>query len=305
MDNDLLYEVNELFEKQTEEWPLAKKNFLELTNVLTKEIKFDNFVVKVQFNPARMVSSGARTDTKAIAERPCFLCRKNRPSEQRYIEWREYDILVNPFPIFKRHLTIARHKHEEQQIKPYIGDMIDVAEQLKGYIIFYNGPHCGASAPDHAHFQAGETEFTPITEEYFRLKNSHGRVILKNEKAEVCVLENYLRTVYCIESSESEKIKEIFATIYNTLAKKSSEAEEPMINVLCMYKNEKWYLFIFPRKTFRPRQYGSGTGQLLVSPATVEMSGVFITPIKEHFENITQEDIKDIFSQITTSGTDN
>lgn len=301
MNHDLLAAVNRLFDSQVREWPLARKNFGELDNVLTRHFDFYGFAVTVQFNPARMVSSGARVDAKTIAERPCFLCRENRPAEQQAVEWRGYDILVNPFPIFRRHFTIARRDHVNQAIKPYLHDMIDLARALAGYAVFYNGPRCGASAPDHAHFQAGEAEFLPLTADYFSMKQSRTTRIMQCGAAEIFMLRDYLRTVCCIEASQPEEIVAAFDVLYKKMQETTGVTgdTEPMMNAVCLFRDCRYHLFVFPRKAFRPQQYGTGAGQLLVSPATVEMSGVFITPVRDHFSSITTADIEDIFRQVS------
>ena len=300
-------QVNELFEQQLSVWEMARNNFEGLKTVQIREFDFDGFGVKVQFNPARMVSSGAKVDAKTIAQRKCFLCAANRPEVQRGIEWRDYDILINPFPIFPRHLTIPRREHVDQQLVPYISDMFDLARELPDFVVFYNGPKCGASAPDHMHFQAGNADFLPLVGDYFNLKQAGRTEKVENvEEAETYLLKDYLRVVYCVESTDTEALKESFMKLYNSWIEK--EDVEPMMNVVCLYKEStvngqqstegKWYLFIIPRGAFRPWQYtAEGDKQLLVSPATVEVSGLFITPVKEHFERITKEDVVDILEQ--------
>ena len=292
-------QVNELFEQQLSVWEMARNNFEGLKTVQIREFDFDGFAVKVQFNPARMVSSGAKVDAKTIAQRKCFLCAANRPEVQRGIEWRDYDILINPFPIFTRHLTIPRREHVDQQLVPYISDMFDLARELPDFVVFYNGPKCGASAPDHMHFQAGNADFLPLVGDYFNLKQA-GRIekVENVEGAETYLLKDYLRVVYCVESTDTEALKEAFMKLYNSWVKE--EGVEPMMNVVCLYRDGKWYLFVIPRGAFRPWQYtAEGDQQLLVSPATVEVSGLFITPVKEHFERITKEDVIDILTQCT------
>ena len=292
-------QVNELFEQQLSVWEMARNNFEGLKTVQIREFDFDGFAVKVQFNPARMVSSGAKVDAKTIAQRKCFLCATNRPEVQRGIEWRDYDILINPFPIFPRHLTIPRREHVDQQLVPYISDMFDLARELPDFVVFYNGPKCGASAPDHMHFQAGNADFLPLVGDYFNLKQA-GRIekVENVEGAETYLLKDYLRVVYCIESADADALKESFMKLYNSWVKE--EDVEPMMNVVCLYRDGKWYLFVIPRGAFRPWQYtAEGDQQLLVSPATVEVSGLFITPVKEHFERITKEDVIDILTQCT------
>ena len=301
--------VNELFEQQLSVWEMARNNFEGLKTVQIREFDFDGFAVKVQFNPARMVSSGAKVDAKTIAQRKCFLCAANRPEVQRGIEWRDYDILINPFPIFTRHLTIPRREHVDQQLVPYISDMFDLARELPDFVVFYNGPKCGASAPDHMHFQAGNADFLPLVGDYFNLKQA-GRTELVDAvgATNTYLLNNYLRVVYCIESADADALKEAFMKLYNSWVKE--EGVEPMMNVVCLYKEStvnsqqstegRWYLFVIPRGAFRPWQYtAEGDKQLLVSPATVEVSGLFITPVKEHFERITKDDVVDILTQCT------
>ena len=270
-----------------------------MKTVQIREFDFDGFAVKVQFNPARMGSSGAKVDAKTIAQRKCFLCAANRPEVQRGIEWRDYDILINPFPIFTRHLTIPRREHVDQQLVPYIYDMFDLARELPDFVVFYNGPKCGASAPDHMHFQAGNADFLPLVGDYFNLKQM-GRTELvgASDVAETYIMKDYMRVVYCVESADADALKEAFMKLYNAWVKE--EEVEPMMNVVCLYRDGRWYLFVIPRGAFRPWQYtAEGDKQLLVSPATVEVSGLFITPVKEHFERITKEDVVDILTQCT------
>ena len=295
-------QVNELFEQQLSAWEMARNNFEGLKTVQIREFDFDGFGVKVQFNPARMVSSGAKVDAKTIAQRKCFLCAANRPEVQRGIEWRDYDILINPFPIFTRHLTIPRREHVDQRLVPYINDMFDLARELTDFVVFYNGPKCGASAPDHMHFQAGNADFLPLVGDYFNLK-SKGKCTMHNAQCtiggvDIYTIDDYLRVVYCIESVDKDALREAFMKLYNSLVEE--EGVEPMMNVVCLYREGRWYLFVIPRGAFRPWQYtAEGDEQLLVSPATVEVSGLFITPVKEHFERITKEDVVDILNQCT------
>ena len=299
MNCELGLKVNELFDQQFSVWEMARNNFEGLKTVQIREFDFDGFAVKVQFNPARMVSSGAKVDAKTIAERKCFLCAANRPEVQRGIEWRDYDILINPFPIFTRHLTIPRREHVDQRLVPYIADMFDLARELTDFVVFYNGPKCGASAPDHMHFQAGNADFLPLVSDYFNLKQvGRTELVETADTAETYLMKDYLRVVYCIESADAVALKEAFMKLYNSWVVDADV--EPMMNVVCLYREGKWYLFVIPRGAFRPWQYtAEGDKQLLVSPATVEVSGLFITPVKEHFERITKEDVVDILTQCT------
>ena len=297
-------QLKSLLTEQKENWELARTNFAGLKTVRTKSFDFGDFEVKVQFNPARIVSSGAKVDAKTIAERKCFLCTENRPAEQTAVDAGDYLVLVNPFPIFPEHFTIPRKEHVDQQIKPYFADMLELAEALDDYLIFYNGPRCGASAPDHMHFQAGTKDFLPLVNDYKRLKDTHAQLLVESENFQLFNFNNYLRTVYCIESTDVESAKDAFEKLYTHFQQLSlpalpkGEGAEPMLNIVCTFEDGKWFTFVLPRKTFRPWQYtAEGDQQLLVSPATVEMCGIFITPIEAHFEKITKEDVESILEQ--------
>lgn len=287
--------IEQLFREQTTQWELARKNFSDLQNVRTRRFHFDGFDVVVQFNPARIVSSGAKTDAKAIAARKCFLCRDNRPAEQDGIAWKDYTILVNPFPIFPEHFTIPRNGHTEQAIKPYFADMLELAQAMAKWVVFYNGPRCGASAPDHMHFQAGTKDFLPLLRDYRSLPK---QAISRTGECTIYTLPDYLRTVYCIETADADAAQQAFKELYGQW--QAGQTEEPMMNIVCSYDDSGWQIFILPRKLFRPWQYTAEPDkQLLISPATVEMAGVFITPVETHFERITADDIRDIYSQTT------
>lgn len=297
-------QLKSLLTEQKENWELARTNFAGLKTVRTKSFDFGDFEVKVQFNPARIVSSGAKVDAKTIAERKCFLCTENRPAEQTAVDAGDYLVLVNPFPIFPEHFTIPRKEHVDQQIKPYFADMLELAEALDDYLIFYNGPRCGASAPDHMHFQAGTKDFLPLVNDYKRLKDTHAQLLVESENFQLFNFNNYLRTVYCIESTDVESAKDAFEKLYTHFQQISlpalpkGDGAEPMLNIVCTFEDGKWFTFVLPRKTFRPWQYtAEGDQQLLVSPATVEICGIFITPIEAHFEKITKEDVESILEQ--------
>jgi len=294
--NKLNQQIKSLFHEQVSNWELARVNYEGLKTVRTKLFHFDDFEVTIQYNPARIASTGARVDNRSIAARKCFLCVENRPEEQQSIVLDDYIVLVNPYPIFPQHFTIPRKEHSDQQIKPYFTDMLELAEALDDFIVFYNGPKCGASAPDHMHFQAGTKDFLPLLTDYKRMKPTHGELLEEGVNYQLYHLKNYLRTVYCIESDTIISAQNIFKNLY--IKWQGDSTEEPLMNIVCSYEDGIWYTFIFPRSAFRPWQYtAEGDQQLLVSPATVEMSGIFITPVEEHFNRISQNDVISIFEQ--------
>ena len=294
--NKLNQQIKSLFHEQVSNWELARVNYEGLKTVRTKLFHFNDFEVTIQYNPARIASTGARVDNRSIAARKCFLCVENRPEEQQSIVLDDYIVLVNPYPIFPQHFTIPRKEHSDQQIKPYFTDMLELAEALDDFIVFYNGPKCGASAPDHMHFQAGTKDFLPLLTDYKQMKPTHGELLEEGVNYQLYHLKNYLRTVYCIESDTIISAQNIFKNLY--IKWQGDSTEEPLMNIVCSYEDGIWYTFIFPRSAFRPWQYtAEGDQQLLVSPATVEMSGIFITPVEKHFDRISQNDVISIFEQ--------
>ena len=301
--NNLNDDVSILFNEQVSNWELARVNYEGLKTVRTKSFSFGDYNVTVQFNPARIISSGAKMDTKTISERKCFLCTENLPVEQKGIDAGNYTILVNPFPIFPQHFTIPNKRHIDQQIKPYFADLLELAKALDDYIVFYNGSRCGASAPDHMHFQAGTKNFLPIISDYKKLKQSHTKLLEEGVNYQFYELTNYNRQVYCIESDTIYSAQNIFENLYlkwqnHSQTYSNENGLEPMLNIVCSFEDGIWHTFLFPRKAFRPWQYTAGEkNQLLISPATVEMSGILITPIESHFERITKEDVLSILDQ--------
>ena len=284
------------FHEQLSEWSLARQNYEALSKVRTKEFSFGDFSIRVQFNPARIVSSAAKVDAKSIQERKCFLCPSNLPPEQRGLPiCGNYQILVNPFPIFPVHLTIPDIAHIEQLIFDRYEDMLDIAAELNDFVIFYNGAKCGASAPDHIHFQAGNKGFLPIEND---LKNISRKQIYSGDKISVSTPENYLRNMFIIESDNKSAISDIFKKIYSSLEIKENESE-PMLNILTWRENKKWISCIIPRKAHRPECFfAEGDSNILISPASVDMGGVFITPLEKDFEKITADDVKKILEEV-------
>lgn len=274
-DMNLQKEINELFHRQLENWPLAKKNYEALKQVRTKTLEVHGCSYQVQFNPARMVSSAAKVDAKSISERKCFLCSANLPAEQEGIPFLEhYRILVNPFPIFPRHLTIPDVSHTPQCIEGRLNDMLALAQALPEFVIFYNGPRCGASAPDHAHFQAGNKGFLPLEKDVEQwVKKERNFILIKGETQQEVV----------------GKFESLFA----------KGEPEPMMNLLAWFDESGWILCVFPRCKHRPTCYeAEGSERLLISPASVDMGGVFITPREEDFEKITAQDLKQILEEV-------
>lgn len=303
LSNEVVYG---LFERQLGVWQQAKDNYEALSHVAIKNFKLGDVPVKVQFNPARIVSSAAKVDVKSIKERKCFLCGANRPGIQEgvpfYGKKREYTVLVNPFPIFPKHLTIPDVEHVDQIIGcdgERYEDMLSLAEILDDFVIFYNGPKCGASAPDHMHFQGGNKGFLPVEYDYAILKK---RLIHSCCGASVYAVENYLKSTVAIEADNKEAAVHEFRQIYNSLVIKDEE-KEPMLNILSWSvgkgSGKKYISIIFMRDKHRPSHYfAEGDSNILLSPASVDMGGVFITPLEKDFDKISEKNLIEITDEV-------
>lgn len=292
-------EAEKLLEKQCSDWKLAKENYAALQRVETKTLEVEGFEMHVQYNPSRIVSSGANVDAASIQKRACFLCQENRPLEQQEINWHQrYWLLVNPFPIFPKHLTIASVQHIEQQISGHFADMLRLSEELPSYVLFYNGPRCGASAPDHLHFQAGNKGFLPLEDQWSKWSEK-AEVLVKETNFCLIRLKTYPHAVLVMETADMHRLVQWFNNLYHHLEIDSVDSE-PMMNLLCSWKDGTWRVWIFLRSKHRPTCYfAPDANRMLISPAAVDLSGMVITPRYEDFQKITAEDLASIFHEVS------
>lgn len=299
----LAEQTKQLLSEQKKSWPFLRNNYENLASVQTRTVEFDGFYLEVQFNPERIISSSADVSAEAIRERQCFLCLENLPSEQTGLSANDFIILCNPYPIFSEHFTIAKKNHELQLIENSFEEFLNFSKELgKYYTLFYNGPQCGASAPDHLHFQAATRNVMPLELQFDTIINKFTTSVFSNGIIEIHFIEDGLRSFISLESRSKRDLLSTFATFTKTFKKIFTHEIEPLINIIAAYNNGVWRVFIFPRRAHRPNQFfAKGESQLLISPAAVDLCGLIITPRKEDFEKITISDITDIFKQITVT----
>lgn len=296
-DETIAGRVESLRLRQLESWTEVRTRYENLSGVQTKSFECGGATIRVQYNPSRIVSSSAKVDARSLAERPCFLCRANRPAEQELLAWGNgrYDIAVNPFPIFSRHLTVSSCGHEPQRIAGRIGDMAALAKDLPDYTIFYNGPACGASAPDHMHFQAGCRGGMPFEAGW---RDAPVCDVSEYDGCRISRINAGFRTAYVVEADDAALLTAAFGSLYDTLPLLPGEAE-PMMNLLCWYEPQGWILALFPRRRHRPSCYtATGDEHLLISPASVDMGGLLVVPRAEDFEKIEPTRIARIFREV-------
>jgi hypothetical protein len=293
-----------LLEQQKGVWELLRNGYDTLRTVRTKAFEFDGFQIKVQFNPGRLVSTVAKVDAASIKERKCFLCTENLPPAQRGIPCDgEYLVLCNPFPIFAEHFTISSVRHTPQLIRDSFPAFLEVTRDLGSrYTVFYNGPRCGASAPDHLHFQAGNRSHLPIDAEYDLVKEKLASRLVQSGSMRTYSFENYLRRHITFESSDANLLQHAFGALYEVLQDGGPAGEEPMLNILGFYTNGEWRIHVFPRAKHRPDFYfKEGDEKLLISPAAVELGGICTTPREQDFERATREHIVDMYNEVCVS----
>lgn len=279
--------ISRFFNRQLEVWTDARHRFRDLKHVETRQLSDQ---LKLQWNPARIVSTGAKIDKKTLGERPCFLCDKNRPKEQMSKQIDEkFHLLVNPFPILPVHFTIPARKHQPQLIYKNYGEMHRFISLHSDLMVFYNGPKCGASAPDHLHFQAGTNGILPLQTNWQRLSRNLTDIISLNDEEKISVVRDFIVPAFVIISKSAESDEALFRRLYKAMPQRGDETE-PMMNIISWRKGEEFISVVIPREKHRPEAYfAEGDAQFVVSPGALDMSGLIITPREEDFRKLTEE----------------
>ena len=279
--------ISRFFNRQLEVWTDARHRFRDLKHVETRQFSDQ---LKLQWNPARIVSTGAKIDKKTLGERPCFLCDKNRPKEQMSKQIDEkFHLLVNPFPILPVHFTIPARKHQPQLIYKNYGEMHRFISLHSDLMVFYNGPKCGASAPDHLHFQAGTNGILPLQTNWQRLSRNLTDIISLNDEEKISVVRDFIVPSFVIISKSAESDEALFRRLYKAMPQRGDETE-PMMNIISWRKGEEFISVVIPREKHRPEAYfAEGDAQFVVSPGALDMSGLIITPREEDFRKLTEE----------------
>ena len=283
------------FDRQIELWGDVRQRYRELGNVQTRELNTDTSTAVLQWNPARMVSTGAKIDSRSISERPCFLCAQNRPQQQlkRTIDG-QWELLVNPYPILPMHFTLPTLKHTPQAIKDMYGEIYRLLTDYPELVVFYNGPKCGASAPDHAHLQAGIPKVLPLLDSWQRWSRELTTVVALNDGDDISVINEYPCPALLIRSHNGDVGIRLFQQLYAALPCHEDETE-PMMNIVAWRKGDDYLVVVFPRAKHRPNCYGD----ILISPGALDMAGLVITPREEDFRRLTAEMTLDILREVS------
>ena len=292
---------------QLSRWPLACDNFRALKNVRVREIEVGGLTVKLQFNPARIVSSAAKLSKEEIAKRRCFLCRENRPGVQNFIKFegrkgKKYHILVNPYPIFPDHLVIAMNKHVDQSIWNRYVDMLDLARKYNDFTFFYNGPKSGASAPDHHHFQGAPQGLMPLENDVDALIASQDdalKYVSSVQDADIYHYDKFTNGVFVLRAKTSKSAAKMFYRLLDCAEIQEGE-NEPQINLFTYYRDREFRSIIVFRRSHRSHHYFSdGPDHLTMSPGCADMAGVFIVPVEAEYDKITPELLSEMLQEVS------
>lgn len=288
------------FNRQLKTWEEVRQRYRDLQQVKTRELVGEGMSVEVQWNPARIRSTGAKIDARSLAERPCFLCAENRPKEQihRVIDGK-YELLVNPFPILPVHFTLPTLKHQPQAIRPMYGELYRLAMKNAELTLLYNGPKCGASAPDHAHLQIVSTGILPLQKSWQRLSRNLVEVVKKDEDNGIWQIVDYPAAAFLIRSNTQDQGEKLFKRLYSCLPQRDAETE-PMMNIIAWQQGDSVLSVILPRRQHRPTCYTlEGEAQFIISPGAVDMGGLIITPREEDFRKISYEVVRNIYREVS------
>ena len=307
-DESLEAYVAALIDQQYDAWPLFQEGRDSFSRIETKRVQVGESEVVIQHNPRRSRSTGASVDKQAVEKRPCFLCAENLPAEEKGIAYGDLVILCNPFPVLDQHLSIVHRQHIPQQIDGNVETLVSLAHDLgSSYFVLYNGPECGASAPDHLHFQACSRELLPVEEHLFEDEPVMSEDCGYCEETarntfEMFTLGGCGRSIVVFRGGNSDEVAHWVYEVIGELAQQQ-DREEPLINIVCTYDPKMWTVYLFPRSKHRPASFfAQGEDRLVVSPGAIDMAGVVVVPEREHYEKIDGPRMASIFSEVSMNG---
>jgi ATP adenylyltransferase/5',5'''-P-1,P-4-tetraphosphate phosphorylase II len=308
-DQSLEARVAALIDQQSETWPLLREGIEAFAKIETKRVRVEESEVVIQHNYRRIRSTAAAVDKASVENRGCFLCPEGLPPEEKGIAYGDdLVILCNPFPVLDRHLSIVHREHIPQQIEGNVEWLLSLAHDLgPSYFVLYNGPECGASAPDHLHFQACSRELLPIEENLYvdepvMVEDCNYCDETARNSFELFTLGGCGRSVVVFRGGNRGEVALWVNKIISELALQTDKTE-PLINIICTYDPKVWTVYLFPRSKHRPSVfYAEGERRLVVSPGAIDMAGVVVVPEREHFDKIDGERIAAIFSEVSMNG---
>ncbi|MDZ7269436.1 MAG: DUF4922 domain-containing protein [candidate division KSB1 bacterium] len=292
----------DLLDQQQATWPQLHEGYRGLANVQLRDLNHHEYAVRLQFNPRRVVSSGAKVDARSIEARPCFLCLENLPPQQQGILYHDdFLVLCNPAPIFPQHYTISHLQHQPQALAGRVETLLQLTRDFSpSFTVFYNGPKCGASAPDHLHFQACPRRVIPVETQMYEPAR---RLLVKSlQGVALHKLQGFGREVLLLTGFEAAALAAVWRRTLAAMQAVLPVDHEPMLNAICFYEDELYHVLLFPRRKHRPQVfYREGEDRILISPAAVDMGGLIITPIEKDFRQVEAELVAEIYREVSIS----
>jgi len=296
--------LDQLIAHQQAHWPLLHQNLGNLALTETRTLALGRFDVVVQCNPGRMQNTTARVDQASVQQRRCKLCVEQLFDEQRGVAYGDVLVaLCNPYPILNRHLSIVDRTHVPQAIKGRLPLLLDLAQDVsRAWALFYNGPRCGASTPEHFHVQAVAAEGVPVLRHYARLQRepelqAAKQMIWREPGCEVFTVPDYHVRVLVYQGTHRDALTAQVERTIRYFARLRDTAEEPLLNLLLHFTPPTWTIYLFPRARHRPAWYYDNT--LTVSPATLDMAGCLVVPMPEQFRSVQAEQVRQVFTEVS------
>jgi hypothetical protein len=292
-----------LLSDQKKAWQELREGYESLENVRERDLSCKGFSIRLQYNPGRIKSSTAEVAEINEKERQCFLCLDHLPEDQRGIRYRtDYFILGNPMPVFSSHFTVSHIDHRLQAIDEHIGTYLQLMADLgPSWTVLYNGPKCGASAPDHLHFQAAPSGKMPIEKDIQEEKRL--ALIKQVDKILWYRVRNLGREIILLQGEDPIAIEHVLQNFLMVLKKVLSTDEEPMMNITGFCEKRKWRLMIFPRRKHRPDAFCmKGDARVVVSPGVIDMGGLLITPVEKDFKRLDATAVEGIYKEVSLEG---
>jgi len=290
----------DLLAQQQASWPQLHQGYRALASVQTRALNNPAYTVRLQYNPARVVSSGAKVDPHSIQARPCFLCVENLPAPQQGILYRqEFLLLCNPVPIFAQHYTISHLQHQPQALAGHVETLLQLAHDFSPHFtVFYNGPRCGASAPDHLHFQACPRKVIPVETQ---LHDPSRRLLVRSLMGVTLhKLQALDREVLLLTGFEAPALATVWRRLLAAMDAVMPGDHEPMLNAICFYEDELYHVLLFPRRKHRPEVFfREGEDRILISPAAVDMGGLIVTPLEKNFRQVEGPLVAEIYREVS------
>lgn len=299
-------DIDKFVHDQLSVWPAVAAKYRSLKSTRTRTLPFGGILVTLQSNPGRL----------PVFDHGCPLCEENYMEHQHTLPFegrkgRKYNILVNRAPIFPNHLVITRDIHAPQTIWHRFPDMLDLAQLLEGYIVFYNSPKSGTSVPGHAHFQACPKGYMPLERAAERLLRAVAAAndtrsvpgmseelefVASVRDAQLFHYKKFHRGIFMLRATTPKSMAKMFYRLLDCL-NLLAEDSEPRFNALAYCSEGEYRAVVMLRSASMP-------ADVPILPGTAEMAGFVVVPQPEVFDSLNQDSLTELYNTVTLSEED-